>query len=540
MLAKADLGYDQSAISWTHPTVNKSIRTTEFFTEYEQMGERFIALLNAAKRAEAHNSAAAIRNVIDGLRQLVRAIMTYSSADASPQEWLTAFAHALRVDGTAGSTTLNGYYKYGVTILRELARYENIAITIPANPYKRRKVTAVKFLEEAELERIVNKAKSDVYAYVLRFRSPNPDHVGYIEELRAMPFTRHGLGSRDKNSHKTPLYKRWREETGLQWSDLTSYVYPGLNELAPFLLVMGYQLAGNPDSVTFMLRNSITPMSHPIHGSCYKLDLEKPRSGTTQEFLIRNKVTLSIGWMVDAILELTQALVPYAHESHQKYAFLAMTAPGAAKPLVGGSRWKAIKNYLDTHDLPQVTLKALRTHRAVFDFNRHGDIFRTRRLLQHQELATSASYLDQALTHDRSDATIADLQMSMPQESPTNGTAASYENELPATTSNGHSCSNPFDATKPHDENGFCSSYLWPFNDRCFVFDFSPRPVAFLLRDYAALCDAQFRLPAVRFELIYAQRKVAIETTILPYISAELRKRAEALLSSLPLAPTIE
>jgi hypothetical protein len=79
-----------------------------------------------------------------------------------------------------------------------------------------------------------------------------------------------------------------------------------------------------------------------------------------------------------------------------------------------------------------------------------------------------------------------------------------------------HGCFDPHDTTKGHDEQGFCASFLWSFNDRHFVFHFGLRPVAFLLRDYCALCEAQKRLPEARFEHVYAARKRKIERDVLP------------------------
>jgi hypothetical protein len=102
-----------------------------------------------------------------------------------------------------------------------------------------------------------------------------------------------------------------------------------------------------------------------------------------------------------------------------------------------------------------------------------------------------------------------------------------------------HGCLDPHDATNGHDEQGFCACFLWPFNDRHFVFHFGPRPVAFLLRDYGALCEAQKRLPEARFEHVYAARKRKIERDILPEISDELHDEACEVMKTLPSPPAL-
>jgi hypothetical protein len=62
-------------------------------------------------------------------------------------------------------------------------------------------------------------------------------------------------------------------------------------------------------------------------------------------------------------------------------------------------------------------------------------------------------------------------------------------------------------------------------------------PVALLLRDYAALVEAEMSLPAARFAKLYAPRKRIIENNVLPLIDGDLRIAAEAIIPSLPNTP---
>jgi hypothetical protein len=255
--------------------------------------------------------------------------------------------------------------------------------------------------------------------------------------------------------------------------------------------------------------------------------------------LIRSRATLSLGWLIDAVLEVTAPLVSLATPANQNFVFLAMIKPGMIKPLTGPLRGEVIRRYLADRDLPHVTVKDLRMYRGISEYNKTGNVFRGKKLLNQSSIGMTIDYLEEHLTRDTSASIIADAQSSI-LVAPAESIHGNGKAESTPASMNSHHCANPRDASKPHDENGFCMSYLWPFNDRCFILDFAPRPIAFVLRDYDALCDAQLRIPSARFERFYAARKRKIELEVLSYIGPELRKSAETLLSSLPPAPTID
>jgi hypothetical protein len=67
----------------------------------------------------------------------------------------------------------------------------------------------------------------------------------------------------------------------------------------------------------------------------------------------------------------------------------------------------------------------------------------------------------------------------------------------------------------------------------------TPRNVAFLLRDYFALKEAQLKMPAAQFAK-YAPKLRYIERFYLPDISDELFSKAVKLIETLPKGPVLE
>jgi hypothetical protein len=502
------------------------------------MGDRFIALLNAAKRLSTHGAGTTRMHKVAALRRIAKAVATYSSPASPPQQWLTALETYLRHDEDCGDTTRWTYFNHGSAIISEAARFEGTSVR-SVNPFKRRRLRRVEVVHEAEVERLLRRAKSDVFAYVTRFRNPPTEHVPYIQRGRDLWLSLGALSVMNFAGVRS-LSDEWREASNLPFQHLQSYLYPSPLDLAPFLLLIGNALAGNPDSISLMRRDAAEPFTHPAYGPCYKLQLEKPRAGSIAPYLIRNKTTLSVGWLIDAVLEITAPLVPLATARNRDLAFLAVTSPtSAVKPLTGALRVEAIRRYLVSKKLAKVTLKELRTYRGIAEYRKSGDVFRVKKLLNQASITTTLDYLEEHLIADVNEMIIANVQAGIPNALTPAHAVSGVVSDFGA-VGVGHICANPHDPSKPRDENGFCVNYLWPFNDRCFVLDFSPRPIAFLLRDYAALCDAQLRLSTERFERYYAARKRKIEADMLPFISANLRRDAEALMPSLPPAPTID
>jgi hypothetical protein len=262
--------------------------------------------------------------------------------------------------------------------------------------------------------------------------------------------------------------------------------------------------------------------------------LEKPRAGSIEPYLLRSSATLSVSWLIRAVLDATQPIVEMALPEHREYAFLAGTSMNNVRPLLGKLRTNGVRQFQIRMGLDPVTLPELRQSRGIAEYNRTKNVFRVKRLLNQASIKTTLGYLDEHLTSQTDGIAIAEVQQQMLIAPAIE--AQPRPNGVPASIGS-HQCLNPHDPSQKHDENGFCASFLWPFNDRHFVFDFAARPVAFLLRDYKALCEAEKCLPTERFAKIYAARKRKIETDYLPRVNETLRRQALAIMKSLPPVP---
>jgi len=174
----------------------------------------------------------------------------------------------------------------------------------------------------------------------------------------------------------------------------------------------------------------------------------------------------------------------------------------------------------------------MRRARAVDDYDRHGNPYRTQKLLRHSNPGTTFEYLNSIVSVENDEIAIADAQKRVFAVQHSLKTHEKESAQLPS-----HLCLDPRDASKPKDENGLCVSYMWPFNDIHFIFLLEPKPVAYFLRDYYALCEAEKILPHERFQKLYAAKKRKMEDDYLPLIDDVLFAEASALIPSLPPAP---
>ena len=278
-----DIGYSKSSISWTYESEARRSRTSTFDDEHALMGDQFIALLNAAKRLATHGAGATRVHKVHALRRIASAVSKYCSPAASPEDWLIAFSNYLRYDESTADTTRWAHFNHGSAIIAEFARSEGSDVHF-RNPLKRRRVREIAITDESEIDQIVRQAKLDVFDYVNRWRAPPPEHGILIQKAREL--WQSGVRLSVKNSAEARLLsKEWRAFTTLPFQTLISYVYPSPADLAPFLLAIGIPLAGNPDTISLMRRDAIVPFIHPAYGSCYKLQLEKPRAGSIEPYL---------------------------------------------------------------------------------------------------------------------------------------------------------------------------------------------------------------------------------------------------------------
>jgi hypothetical protein len=528
----SELGYDLTSTTWTFVTPTRTLRTTKFQNEFALLGDRFIEILNAAKRPSAFSAGSTVMNKIHAVRKLTRAIATYCPTSADIEEWGDALSTLLATESTSQRTKW-GCASVANAILREIARYRGVHVVL-TQQFSRKKATVADedTLNDNNVKALVGHAKRDALAILNAFRNPPAEHISFIDDAKRIAGNNNGLfPKRADDKEAYAITRKWIQATGLSSERLISYVHPLVDDLVPFLILLCYGLAGNPDSVALMRRDAMRTIEHPAYGECHELQLEKPRAGSILPYLIRDKTTLSTYWIVKSVLELTEHVAPLATVTNRNLAFLAFALNSRQPtPILEGFRANAIHRYMDRYSIPRITLVAIRKHRGLMDLEANGDPFRVKRLLNQSDFAITAQYLEQrdALTDEIS---IADVQAEILKEKRSE-VAAVPDDEIRTSS---HLCLHPTNSEHGTDRYGFCESLLWPFNDRHFVFDFTPRSVAFLLRDYNALCEAQKRLTASRFKRKFYDVKMRIiETDILPMISDELRSAALKLVAVLP------
>ena len=532
-----DFGYDPASLTWQWVNALRRNQTTDFSKEYELIGDRAIALLNATKRLCQSAAGSTIHNRLTGVRACVAAIAKFAPKSDRVVEWAHALVTSLTSDEKKTESTRWNTFNWAIGVLMETARVRGEQFYL-RNPFTRTR--GEREIPGDELRAAIRRqSKSDIIAYLRDLQQPPPEHVAFVLQARALaaknggllPSLSVGLGYRLRDS--------WFRSTRLPIQRLTRYLYPAPEDLVPFLLLITEALAGNPDSVALIRRDALQPFVHPAYGECFKLKMEKPRAGDIEPYLLRGQSSMSVGALIRRVLDITAPLVPHAGKLNSNFAFLAFATSGKVRPMLGSLRMSAVKRYLRDRGLPYMRLRSLRVSRAVSEYRESKDYFRVKHLLRQSDVAVTIQYLDDATLVDVDAATIADIQQAILSPAPPKNKAAK-----PSKTGNvqlpSHTCLDPSDETKELDEHGACAALLFPFNDRSFVFDYNPRSVAFVLREYIGLCEAQQNLVAERFVRIYGRRKEFIEAEVLSNIDDKLRSEAETLLASLPPLPYID
>lgn len=530
-------GYSDGPLDWDY-LVSTTGRwsTATFEQEQSLIGSRISILVKAAKRKTADGAVGTIQNTINVVRICATAIAKYAKRSTDPEEWADSLVRLLQENDDLSESSKWSYCNYGFGVLKEIARTEHTQFR-RMNPFTRRIVSADPLMHGDELQPLIKRARQDVLKIVKAFRAPDPVHIPFIEEARSLAKGRlfiPGDVNGRPGSQMRLLAQRWFVKTRLSLRDLTMYLYPSAYHLMPFVIALSYPLAANPDALSSLRRSAIKPINHPTKGATLVLDLQKAR-GPVLPYQVVDGGTLTNGWILRAVLDMTAYLIPLVKEDNADYLFLCATNQGNVGPLMGQLRALNMKLYLRDCNLPHTTLKALRSARLTDEWIRTRDYGRVWRLGGQKSLSIAAAYALRKESELVDATSIADAQRGIiakrsteSKRIDTKGVAAS----LPS-----HACADPHDKRKPKDHNGFCASLLWPFNDEHHVLLLEPKPVAYLIRDYQVLCDAEKALAPDRFAKHYLARKRLIETDYLPLIDDDLKRRALDLIRHLP--PTV-
>jgi hypothetical protein len=523
-------------LTWTYVSPASGRDTTASFDdEYRLVGELAIEILNAAKRRFGHGRPSSIREAVVDVRHCFAAIVTPALRSDDVETWLNEYENTLRRDASLREGTKWTYFAGVARVLSEVARSRGQRL-LKRNPFTRRSYSQEAVLHGNDLVPLIAAARRDVFALIGAISDPDPMHVPFIDEARRL--SAGGLLIAVGEKRSTPahtLARHWKDATGLTFPALIKYLYPEPEHLIPFLILVSIALAANPDSLSYLRRTGVVPLIHPSKGSCLELTLEKYRAGEIPQYLVGDAGSLSEGKLIKAVLRMTAPLVAIARERDRDFVFLCATNIGNVTPLIGQLRYANVRAYLLRNGLKLTTLKALRTARLTDEWIRTRDPFRVWRLSGNASLDVVAGYVLRAESAEVDAIAIANAQRTMlASVTPATSKSDASLHEDGAAQLSTHTCLDPSDGRVPKDEHGLCIHLLWPYNDVHFVLLLEPRPVAFLLRDYAILQEAQKSLAPERFESRYAPLKNLIEAEYLPLIDDGLREEANALIPSLP------
>jgi hypothetical protein len=306
-----------------------------------------------------------------------------------------------------------------------------------------------------------------------------------------------------------------------------------MDSLAPFLVLLLKELAGNVSAVCLMERDCMTLKSDPFRGQRWFVEAYKARAKRVLQYDFANTGTLSVPWLIKAVGAMTEPLLPFVEPEFRKYLFIGVTWLRTVQPLYTSKPHNVFNSYKKAKGLPGgVNLSMFRAAETLDEFERTGDPLRAKARARHGSLRTTKHYLDHPSAHVRDGRTIAVAQRSfLKGDEPVDREALSAVTEQ--VNGNSHACTDPSYSAHGTDVDGFCANLLWPLNSSHFVFRFEPRPVAFLLRDYDALLDARKRLPPARFAKRHGAKLRLIEDLLLE-VEPALQEAGRALIPAIP------
>lgn len=545
MNTNTDFGYDPTSTTWTYTTPRLKTKTASFAAEERLAGPLALQILNAAKRLYVHSKPSTIEDAIKSVRTLIAAVSRYAQPNPSASDCEGALVKQLNASPWSQGTR-HTVYKAAAAVLAEAARHQGITMQA-RNPFRRGN-NPIRTAPRDDLKQLLRCARNDALSYHRDLTDSNSwSHPQIV--LAARDLAQRNGGILPHHDRATPLsveygglLARARRETDVRYNTrlLSRFCYATYETLIPYYILLIHNLAANVDAVALMERDCMTEIENPLLGKRFLVRLPKGRSPGMPPYSVSDHGPLSVPWLIRAVLAFTEPLLPHTEPSYRKFLFLAYSRLGSVLPLMTLRPSMAFRHYRKSRGIKAgIALNMLRPTRLVDEYERSLDPFRVQRIAQHRSLSETMRYLDHSEAAERDELTIADAQASIFDDRTTASDTRPHSDSTPAQTAS-HGCLDPTAAHHGHDENGLCVNLLWPLNDRHFVMRLEPRPVAFLLRDYEALCEAQHRVPAERYEALYLPKRRLIETRYLHSMDHALLEAARKIAASLPPSPRID
>jgi len=541
----SDLGYDPASTTWTYTSPRLKQKTVSFTAEATSAGAIAVQMLNAAKRLYTHSRPSTIENVVKIVRILITAVARHAPAVPSISECESALVRDLSSMECAEGTRHNSY-KIAAAVLAEAARHHGITFRA-RNPF-RRTSRPIRTAQRDQLKLLLKCARDDVLASYRDFTDPNSwKHPNIVLAARDFAARNGGLlphrrGTAPLSNEYGKFLARAERETGVRYNTrlLSRYCYATYETLIPYYVLLIHKLAANVDAVALMERDCMVEIDNPLLGTRFLVTLPKGRSPGMPPYSVSDYGQLSVPWLIRAIGALTEPLLPRTAANYRPYLFLAYSRLGSVLPLMTLRPSIAFRHYRKSRGISsEIALNMLRPTRLVDEYERSLDPFRVRQIAQHRNLSDTMRYLDHSEAAVTDELTIADAQSTILRSGAASEKVSGASRASIAKTAS-HVCLDPAASHVGHDANGLCANLLWPLNDRHFVMRLEPRSVAFLLRDYEALCEAQHRIPAERYRSLYWPKRRLIEAQYLPSIDAALLDAAQKIALTLPPPPRID
>jgi hypothetical protein len=532
-----DIGYNPASLIWEHLS-NTDFRatTTSFQIEHAAIGSSAVDLLNAAKRLWSSAPPATIENGISTLRKLSATIERTGLANAHPRLWLDAWEHHLIGLTTKANTKRTNFHRAYV-IIREALRLRGESF-FRANPFahaaeRENRDYEVDIFASGDLDTAVQTARNRALEIMRDFEELPEPYWPFLTAMRRIAIANGGMLPFSSQSRELARLTGRMSYNRLSPDRVVQVLSPGVRTLIPFIFLITYKLAANVSSVTSMRVDCMTAFENELTGLQQKVKLFKPRAGDISEYVVRDRGTLSVPWLIRSLLALTRMIRAAADRQHQMHLFLYRSAARQSVEAVSLHTVYSSFESFKAMDCAGVdgTLKSLRSTRALAEYAKAPDPFRIKRILKHKHLSTTVRYLRNRIGVETDAAIIANVQRSIVAITESRGSSESAESTILAS----HACLKPDAVDHGHDESGFCAHLLWPLNSRHFWLSKEPRAVAFLLRHRDALRDAKLRLSAERFERAsYAALLDLIERKHLPTVPADILAAAATIQAELP------
>ena len=541
----SNVGSNNPEVTWTFTSRNKHEVTRDFTKESRLYGPRFDELLDAARRLSLHAEVETAQHYQYAILTIGKALKKCAPTGESVKEWEASVLAYISKKNILEASKFSGFTETRL-LLKEVARGRREAYAAARNPFSQRGKKETQYLIPATMKTIRLEARKAAKASLNRFMSPPAMYAPYLSKLRKiaqengapLPVARKKLALR----HRMEAVFSKANADGIPAIDLYRLLYPSLQDIMPFFVLLVDALAANVDSAANLQTKRIKNIENPLTGPRLQIMLSKPRAGgDLPPYHVALGDELSVAWVIKSVIELTAELRKVTPESRRGLLFIGAYYARVSL-MTGGTRAFAIRSWISKHCLPSFKLNALRPTRAVDEYLKHGDIDRVRVLLRQKSIIVTMEYLAHHLVAGKNDRIIADAQASLLQPFERRrqkaGEMNAHRAKAEKTVLLTHRCEDPTDPTKPHDEHGICSNILFPLNNRHFVMLYEPRNVAFLLQRYEDLRQAQLRLHTARFKAknyIYELRY--IEQYYLPEIDENLMRKARELVPSLPKLP---